>query len=84
MASAAIHPKVVDLWLLINCLLLLPMFVGFLCLVLAYVMQYLMSFLVFQRKRAMVALLKVCSYCLVAVHESMLHASFLAVLWVGL
>ena len=28
-------------------LLLLPMFVGFLCLVLAYVMQYLMSFLVF-------------------------------------
>ena len=31
-ASAAIHPKVVVLWLLIHCLLLLPMFVGFLCL----------------------------------------------------
>ena len=57
-ASAAIHPKVVVLWLLIHCLLLLPMFVFFFvfgpCLCNA-VLNVLSSFSL--RKRAMVALL---------------------------
>ena len=46
---------------------------GFLCLVLVFVTQYLMSFLVFSLwKRELVALLSLCSYFLVAVHVSML------------
>ena len=39
--------KVMVLWLFIYCFSLLPMFVFFLCLVPVFVMQYLMSFLVF-------------------------------------
>ena len=34
MASAAVHSKAVVLLLMIHCLLLLPLFLGFLCLVL--------------------------------------------------
>ena len=53
--------------------LIAPDVCGFLCLVPVFVMQYLMSFLVFSMwKRELVAVLKLCSYCLVAVHVSML------------
>ena len=53
--------------------LIAPDVCGFLCLVHVFVRQYLLSFLIFSLwKRELVALLKLCSYCLVAVHVSML------------
>ena len=47
-ALTAFCSKAVVLFLLIHCLLLLPLLVGVLCLVLGFVMQYLVSFLVLQ------------------------------------
>ena len=78
-ASAAVNSKTSVLLLLIHCLLLLPMFVGVLCLV-----QYLVSFLVLHSshlKWELVAWLWLSSWCLVAV--SILCLFFVA-LWVGL
>ena len=46
MALAAVCSKMVVLLLVIHCLLLLPLFVGFLYLVLVFVMEHLVSFLV--------------------------------------
>ena len=44
----------------------------FLCLVPVFVMQYLMSFLVFFTMEERAGCFTLCSYCLVAVHVSML------------
>ena len=43
--KAVVHSRVVVLLLLIDCLLMLSLFVGVLCLVLVFVIQYLMVFL---------------------------------------
>ena len=50
LASAAVHSKTVALLLMIHCLELLPLCVGWLCLALI-VMHHLVSFLVLQSSR---------------------------------
>ena len=75
MALAAARFKGVVLLLIIRCLLLLPLFVGLLC-----VAQYLVSFLRWRREEQ-VALLKLSSLCQVAVSVPCL---FLMVPLVGL
>ena len=52
--------------------LIAPDVCGFLCLVPVFVMQYFMSFLVFFTVEERAGCFTLCSYCLVAVHVSML------------
>ena len=71
LAKASVHSKVVVLWLLVCCLMYLPLFVGVLCLNLfcyALLCVHSSFAIILKRKRKLVALLVLSCRCIVTIN----------------